>query len=143
MDQFLRPAYRTGFLEIWLSPCQISLSLSPSPFQAVFPSGRGGSPSLLTCPGFEDPCEREPKAGHTPLFKGALVALSRRFKSLVSGCFYVNQGIQPLSSSKFPTTLFFPNLSLYFQINKFFLTDSIPASNSLDPPGLDPAQLSY
>ena len=65
------------------------------------------------------------------------MALSRRFKSLVSGCFYVNQGIQPLSSSKFPTTLFFPNLSLYFQINKFFLTDSVPTSNYVDPQGLD------
>ena len=43
MDQFLRPASRTGFLEIWLPPCQLSLSLflclPPSPFQAEFPSG--------------------------------------------------------------------------------------------------------
>ena len=28
--------------------------------------------------------------------------------------FHVNQVIQPLFSTKFPTTLFFPNLSLYF-----------------------------
>ena len=47
MDQFLRPASRTGFLEIWLPLFQISLSLSlflplpPSPFLAEFPSGVG------------------------------------------------------------------------------------------------------
>ena len=43
MDQFLRPASRTGFLEIWLPPCLISLfvPLPPSPFQAEFPSGAG------------------------------------------------------------------------------------------------------
>ena len=28
--------------------------------------------------------------------------------------FHVNQVIQPLFSTNFPTTLFFPNLSLYF-----------------------------
>ena len=43
MDQFLRPASRTGFLEIWLPLCRLSLSLflplPPSPFQAEFPSG--------------------------------------------------------------------------------------------------------
>ena len=45
MDQFLRPASRTGFLEIWLSPCRLHLSLflplPPSPFQSEFPSGAG------------------------------------------------------------------------------------------------------
>ena len=40
MDQFLRPASRTGFLEIWLPPClSLFLPLPPSPFQAEFPSG--------------------------------------------------------------------------------------------------------
>ena len=54
--------------------------------------------------------------------------------------FCVNQVIQPLFSANFPTTLFFPNLSLYLQLNSSFLdADSIPASNSLDPPGLDPS----
>ena len=46
MDQFLRPASQTGFLEIWLSVSTFSLSLSlslflplpPSPFLAEFPS---------------------------------------------------------------------------------------------------------
>ena len=42
MDQFLRPASRTGFLEIWLPPClSLFLPLPPSPFQAEFPSGVG------------------------------------------------------------------------------------------------------
>ena len=45
MDQFLRPASRTGFLEIWLFPCRLPLSLvlplPPSPFQSEFPSGAG------------------------------------------------------------------------------------------------------
>ena len=36
--------------------------------------GHGGSPCLLTCPGFKDPREREPKAGHPPLFRRAPVA---------------------------------------------------------------------
>ena len=73
-----------------------------------------GSPSLLICPGFQDPCKREPKVGHPPLFKWAPVAyvdgansLSRSFISLL--CKPV---IQPLFSTNFPTTLFFPNLSL-------------------------------
>ena len=43
MDQFLRPASQTGFLETWPPLCRISLSLflplPPSPFQAEFPSG--------------------------------------------------------------------------------------------------------
>ena len=42
MDQFLRPASETGFLEIWLPPVSnlsLSLPLPPSPFQAEFPSG--------------------------------------------------------------------------------------------------------
>ena len=43
MDQFLRPASRTGFLEIWLPPYRLSLSLflplHPFPSQAEFPSG--------------------------------------------------------------------------------------------------------
>ena len=30
MDQFLRPVSRTSFLEIWLPPCQLSLSFSLS-----------------------------------------------------------------------------------------------------------------
>ena len=41
MDQFLRPASETGFLEIWLPPVSnlsLSLPLPPSPFQAEFPS---------------------------------------------------------------------------------------------------------
>ena len=38
MDQFLRPASQTGFLEIWLPP-SLLLPLPPSPFQAEFPSG--------------------------------------------------------------------------------------------------------
>ena len=33
----------------------------------------GGSPCILTCPGFQDPREREPKAGHPLLFKWAPV----------------------------------------------------------------------
>ena len=55
--------------------------------------------------------------------------------------FYVNQGIQPLFSSIFSTVLFFPNFSLYLKINKSLLTDTMPASNSLDPLGLDPGTL--
>ena len=54
--------------------------------------------------------------------QGTLRYSSRRLRPYVDGvsllseallAFYVNQGIQLLSSSKFPTTLFFPNLSLY------------------------------
>ena len=46
--------------------------------------------------------------------------------------FRVNQGIAASFLLYFFTTLFFPNLSL--------ITDAVPASNSLDPPGLDPGR---
>ena len=42
--------------------------------------------------------------------------------------FHVNQVIQHLFSTKFPTTLFFPNLSFIF-LNKFFLAYSVSPSN--------------
>ena len=35
--------------------------------------------------------------------------------------FHVNQVIQPLFSTNFPTTIFFSNIFLYFELNRFFL----------------------
>ena len=87
---------------------------------------------------FQDPRQREPKAGHPPLFKRAPVALSRRCKPLVSGlylAFYVNQGIQPLFLLYFLNCKLFPYLSLNLYIS---LATVSPLRITLDPLGLDP-----
>ena len=53
--------------------------------------------------------------------------------------FHVNQVFQPLFSTNFPTALFFSNLSLYFQLNSFFLElrfhlpFELPWIHQLDP----------
>ena len=87
---------------------------------------------------FQDPRQREPKAGHPPLFKRAPVALSRRCKPLVSGlylAFYVNQGIQPLFLLYFLNCKLFPYLSLNLYISLASLSTLwIPWTQ----PGLDP-----
>ena len=57
--------------------------------------------------------------------------------------FHVNQVNQPLFSTHFPTTLFFPNLILYFELNKSLLANSVhpsnyPGSRQCGKPGFDP-----
>ena len=63
---------KTGFPRVFFSYSIFWLNL-----------GRGGSPCLLTCPGFYDLYEREPKAGHPLIFKWAQVAQRRWCKLLV------------------------------------------------------------
>ena len=87
------------------------LPLPPSPFQAEFPSG-----VYLLALASKTHVRGSPRRGilrysrerQWPNVDGAS-SLSEA--SLV---FHVNQVTQPLFSTKFPTTLFFPNLSLYF-----------------------------
>ena len=131
------------FAQAWPPPCRffLLLPLPPSPFQA-HPLEHRGSPSLLTCPGFRDPCKREPKAGHFRYSSGCLWPNVDGASSL-SGTllvFHLNQVNQPLVSTHFPTTLFLPNLILYLQINKFFLAYAIPTLNYPGSTGAGPWQ---
>ena len=54
--------------------------------------------------------------------------------------FHVNQVIQPLFSTNFPTILFLLNLFLYFWISKFFLAYSVSCSNYPGSTGAGPRQ---
>ena len=66
-----------GFLHKLGLPHVKSLSLFlplPPSLSQVDPLEHRGSLCSLFCPGFSDPREREPKAGHPPLFKRAPVA---------------------------------------------------------------------
>ena len=99
----------------WFPPCRIFLSLflplPPSPFQAEFPSG-----VYLLALASKTHVRGSPR-------RGILRYSSERQWPNVDGAsslsgtllvFHVNQVIQPLFSTNFPTILFPLNLFLYF-----------------------------
>ena len=87
MDQFLRPASRTGFLEIWLPLCRLSLSLflplPPSPFQAEFPSGAWRLAMSIYLPWLLRPTQEGAQGGAPSTTHAGASGLRRRCKFLV------------------------------------------------------------
>ena len=102
--------------------------------------GRGGSPSLLTCPGCKIRRKGSLRRGtlryssecQWPNVDGQIPCLEFYWSSMESKLF------SPLSPLNLHTTLLFLNLILYQSINKSFLANAVHPSNSLDPLGLDP-----
>ena len=92
------------------------LPLPPSPFQAD-PLECRGSPSLLICPGLLRLSREGAQGGAPSAIQAGAGGLTQVVQTPCLGTlllFHENQVIQPLFSTNFPTTLFFPNLSLYF-----------------------------
>ena len=88
MDQFLRPASQTGFLETWPPLCRISLSLflplPPSPFQAEFPSGAWRLTKSTYLPWLLRPMREEAQGGAPSAIQVGAGGLRRWCKPLVS-----------------------------------------------------------
>ena len=98
-----------------MSIISLFLPLPPSLFQADPLEHRGSLPSLF-CPGFWDPREREPKAGHPLLLKRVPVAYVNR-ASLLSWDF-ISFLCKPRNISLFLSSIFLTVfLSLYISLS--------------------------
>ena len=118
MDQFLRSASGTGFLEIWLPPCQLPLSLflplPPSPFQAEFPSGAWRLTTSTYVPWLLRPTREGAQGGAPSAIQadgGGLTEMVQIscFEFLLD--FHVNKIFSLISPLNFPTAILFHNLS--------------------------------
>ena len=86
------------------------------PFQAEFPSGAQRLSVSTFLPWLLRPSREEAQGGSPSAIQVGTSGLHRRLQAPCLGALLVscvNQVIQPLFSTNFPTTLFFPNLSLY------------------------------